>query len=150
MFQNVKSLNEDGGIKIQTVVSFFYTLFTRMELIDNGEFDDHSFEDYKPTLELVESAILEGELDVNQLVSDNLNEFEFDRIFVDESQDWHSEEAKILKMIYSNVPIYVADGQQQMVRTTVPARWFEGVSKQHRRHEQLKRCLRLKSSLAGF
>ena len=37
-----------------------------------------------------------------------------------------------------------------MVRTFTPARWFEGVDKKDRRFEQLKKCVRQKSSLAGF
>ena len=47
-----------------------------MELSDHDESAEYSFNDYKPMLELVESAIMEGEFDINELVSNNLSEFE--------------------------------------------------------------------------
>ena len=149
-FQKIKSSDDDGGIKIQTVMSFFYTLFERLGLENSGSVDEHTFADYKPLLELVEEEIITNNFAFSDLIANNLDEFEFDKIFVDEAQDWHTEEANILKKFYIDTPITVADGKQQMIRTLKPARWFEGVPKENRRFEQLKRCIRLKSSLAGF
>lgn len=141
---------QGGGIRIQTVYSFFYTLLDRLKLGDGQYEDNENYEEYLTSLGSLMELIKGEPEQIKKLIDENRYEFEFDRVFVDEAQDWHQTEAEILKLVFSKVPICVADGKQQMIRTERKANWFQGVAKCDRRFEVLNKSLRQKSSLANF
>ncbi len=146
----IRAEDQSGGIRIQTVYSFFYTLLNRLGMDEGLPENNNGYEDYSSYLDTL-FQLLKGEPgQIKELIDENKYEFEFDRVFVDEAQDWHQAEADILKLVFDDVPLYVADGRQQIVRTSQKALWFQGIEKQNRRFVKLDKSLRQKSSIAGF
>ena len=148
--KNVKSDDENGGIKIETSMTFFYKLarcFGVFEKEYEGELDDVS---YNSVMELLKEELNAGTLSFENLKSKFPLDFAFDRIFVDEAQDWQVDEAEILKLIYQYEPICVADGRQQLVRSQRRTDWFLGTSRERRDFLELKICLRMKNNLYDF
>ena len=101
-------------------------------------------------MELLKEELNAGPLSFENLKSKFPLDFAFDRIFVDEAQDWHVDEAEILKLIYRSEPICVADGRQQLVRSQRRTDWFLGTSRERRDFLELKICLRMKNNLYDF
>ena len=148
--KNVKSDDENGGIKIETSMTFFYKLARSFGILEKeyeGELDDGS---YNLVMELLKEELKAGKLSFEDLKSKFPLDFAFDRIFVDEAQDWHVDEAEILKLIYQSEPICVADGRQQLVRSQRRTDWFLGTSRERRDFLELKICLRMKNNLYDF
>ena len=148
--KNVKSDDENGGIKIETSMTFFYKLARSFGILEKeyeGELDDGS---YSSVMELLKEELNAGTLSFENLKSKFPLDFAFDRIFVDEAQDWHVDEAEILKLIYRSEPICVADGRQQLVRSQRRTDWFLGTSRENRDFLELKICLRMKNNLYDF
>jgi hypothetical protein len=148
--KNVKSDDENGGIKIETSMTFFYKLARSFGILEKeyeGELDDGS---YNLVMELLKEELKAGKLSFEDLKSKFPLDFAFDRIFVDEAQDWHVDEAEILKLIYQSEPICVADGRQQLVRSQRRTDWFLGTSRERRDFLELKMCLRMKNNLYDF
>lgn len=146
----IHSEDKGGGIRVQTVYSFFYTLLDRLKLSESRYGDGDNYNDHLQSLASIMELLKEDPSFIQELISENRYDFEFDRIFVDEAQDWHQIEAELLKLVFCGVPICVADGKQQMIRTDRKANWFQGVDKSKRRFETFNKSLRQKSSLANF
>lgn len=70
-------------------------------------------------------------------------------MFVDEGQDWPSNEIDILRAVHLPERIIVADGVDQYVRASV-ADWDAGLAREKLRPRRLRRCLRMKANLAHF
>ena len=147
---SIKSEEESGGVKVQTAMSFFYSVLSKLDLGVEDIKDSSSFSEYKETLESLQILLKDTPEILKELIQRFPFDFHFDRVFVDEAQDWYQPEAEILKSLYDDVPLYVADGKQQMVRTKTPANWFIGVDRDKRHFERLEVCLRQKSSLSNF
>lgn len=147
----IKSEEEaGGGVRIQTAMSFFYSIFNKLNLTSKNLQNASDFSEYEEELSLLHSIVADSPEILKELVTKNSYDFQFDRVFVDEAQDWYQPEAEILKAMYDNIPIYVADGKQQMVKAKMPAKWFIGVDNNRRYFEFLDVCLRQKSSLCNF
>ncbi|SKA24747.1 hypothetical protein [Consotaella salsifontis] len=87
--------------------------------------------------------------DIDELVGRQPDEFLWDIVFVDEGQDWPSNEIEILRAVYGPERIAVADGVDQFVRDSV-ADWSRGLLREQIRPRRLTRCLRMKANLALF
>ena len=148
--KNIKSDDENGGIKIETSMTFFYKVARSFELLESdfkGELDDAS---YKSVIELLKEDLATGVQSFESFKSKFPLDFAFDRVFVDEAQDWYMDEAEILKKIYEMEPICVADGKQQLVRSQRRTDWFLGTSRERREFLDLNVCLRMKNNLYDF
>ena len=104
-------------------------MLSKLGLQEGLQEENDGYEDYSTSLEILKDHLKDNIGHVKTLISENPYEFEFDRVFVDEAQDWHQIEAEILKLIYADVTICVADGRQQMVRVQKKANWFQELLK---------------------
>lgn len=140
---------EKGGICIETVHAFIGRLMLELGVIQNYVGFLEAYEDHKDLLleYLRSNAISQSDLD--DVIARNPTDFLWDIVFVDEGQDWPSNEIEILQTIYHPERIAVADGVDQFIRNSI-ADWSSGVSRAHFRQHRLNRCLRMKANLAHF
>ncbi|MFC1560339.1 DNA/RNA helicase, partial [Pseudomonadota bacterium] len=147
---NVPSDPELGGIKVDTVMSFMYSWFRRLQLLEDDE--DLSFDNYdahcaNATAMLKGGAITGG--DVDAIKAGDQFRYDFNSIVVDEAQDWPQEEASLLKALYEPNTICLADGVDQLIRGKA-TNWDEGVPREARKIIPLQKCLRMKRNLSVF
>ncbi|MEO3413722.1 DNA/RNA helicase domain-containing protein [Roseovarius sp. CAU 1744] len=138
-----------GGIGIETVHAFLGRLMRELGII--GSEDDFlaNYEKHKQgLLDYLRSGAV-SKVDLKNLIEENADEFAWDVIFVDEGQDWPSNEIEILRTVFRPEQIVVADGVDQYVRDSV-ADWDAGLSRDLLRPRRLRRCLRMKANLAHF
>ena len=140
---------ERGGISIETVHSFIGRLLKGLGIIEDYEGFLQNYETHKDTLvEYIRSGAVSRE-DIDRLIADDPDTFAWDVVFVDEGQDWPSNEISILRSIYASERLAVADGVDQYVRSSV-ADWSSGVDRTTVQVRRLRRCLRMKENLAYF
>lgn len=140
-----------GAIQIQTVHSFLYSALRGMGIIDQHEPTFlANYERLKDeALEFLQTGAV-SKADVEQLAKSNVEAFRWDYVFVDEGQDWPSNERDLLMKLYSYKQIVVADGVDQLVRGHVQADWRGTLKQSEIRKVNLKRCLRMKAGLVRF
>lgn len=140
---------EEGGIKVQTTMSFFYSWLSQLGVSSPHQ---DGFEDYRhlcaEALELIDGGALSRD-DTSSIKARNPAQFEFDRIVVDEAQDSPTEEVALLKALYPLENIVISDGLDQLVRGE-RAHWLAGIPKDRRLILNVIRCLRMKRNLAVF
>ncbi|HEY0771869.1 MAG TPA: DNA/RNA helicase domain-containing protein [Sphingobacteriaceae bacterium] len=127
------------SIIIQTVHQFLYSLFERLRIIPSPCLDFLAqYEQYKAeALELVGAA--------------QPKEIEhWDYVFIDEAQDWPTDERDILFAVYDYRQFVLADGVDQLVRTQKHIDWRERVERKDTQVISLRKGLRLKEGLCVF
>ena len=140
---------ESGGICIDTVHAFIGRLMHGLGIIQNYDHFLESYEEHKNVLlEYINSEAV-SQADIDELISMNPTDFLWDTVFVDEGQDWPTNEIEILRAVYTPQRIAVADGVDQYVRNSV-ADWSTGISREYIQPHRLTRCLRMKANLALF
>lgn len=140
---------EKGGISIETVHAFVGRLMRELGIIKSyDDFLDRYDEHKKNFLDYIHSGAVSQE-DLQDIVNQHADDFSWDVIFVDEGQDWPSDEIDILRAVYEPEQIVVADGVDQYVRASI-ADWSSGLSLEKMRPRRLRRCLRMKANLAHF
>lgn len=140
---------ERGGISIDTVHAFIGRLMVELGIIQSYDEFLESYETHKNTLlDYFRSDAIVRE-DIDRVIEHDPDAFLWDVVFVDEGQDWPSNEIEILRSIYGPERIVVADGVDQFVRHSV-ADWSAGVPREQLRPHRLTRCLRMKANLAHF
>tara|TARA_R110002110_G_scaffold415612_7_gene652405 strand:+ start:220565 stop:222532 length:1968 start_codon:yes stop_codon:yes gene_type:complete len=140
---------ENGGISVETVHAFIGRLMRELGIIGS---DDAFLENYEKHKEVLLDYLQNGavsEKDLAELIEEHADTFAWDVIFVDEGQDWPSNEIDILRAVYPPERIVVADGVDQYVRSSV-ADWGAGLTREKFRPRRLRRCLRMKANLAHF
>ena len=140
---------ENGGICIDTVHAFIGKFMYELGIIQS--YDDFlgRYKEHKGTLlEYIQSGAV-SQSDLDNVLEKNAADFMWDIVFVDEGQDWPSDEIEILRAIYRPECIVVADGVDQYVRSSV-ADWASGLPHEKLRPRRLRRCLRMKANLAYF
>ena len=140
---------EKGGISIETVHAFIGRLIVGLGLMEGYE---GFLEAYDERKELLLQYLRDGAVskaDIDHLISSQPDVFLWDIVFVDEGQDWPSNEIEILRAVYGAERIAVADGVDQFVRDSV-ADWSHGLPREQIRPRRLTRCLRMKANLALF
>ena len=113
---------------------------------------DDFLENYEKHKETLLDYIRRGAVsqdDLERVVENNTDDFLWDVIFVDEGQDWPSNEIDILRAVYQPERIVIADGVDQYVRASV-ADWASCLAPEKLRARRLRRCLRMKANLAHF
>lgn len=140
---------EKGGISIDTVHAFIGSLMHELGIIQSYDDFLERYEQHKETLlDYLRSGAVSQE-DLHDIVDANAGDFAWDTVFVDEGQDWPTNEIDILRAVYSPERIVVADGVDQYVRASV-ADWATGLAQDRLRPRRLRRCLRMKANLAYF
>jgi hypothetical protein len=140
----------DGGIAVHTVMSFMYSWFKRLQLLDEDE--EASFDDYPAHCAAATDLLAGGAIsakDIQAVLKEFPEKFDFDYVVVDESQDWPQAEADLLKALYAPVRIAIGDGVDQLVRGA-RTDWDRGVDESDREVISLDTTLRMKSNLSGF
>ncbi|MEX0730251.1 MAG: hypothetical protein WED00_15295 [Aquisalimonadaceae bacterium] len=140
---------EKGGIGTDTVHAFIGRLMRELGIVGTDDAFMENYEEHKEALlEYLRSGALSAD-DLAAIVEERADDFAWDLIFVDEGQDWPSNEIDILRAVYPPECIVVADGVDQYVRASV-ADWGSGLAREKRRPRRLRRCLRMKANLAYF
>jgi GTPase SAR1 family protein len=138
-----------GGIGVETVNSFIARLMGELGIIGNDDDFLDNYEKHKQSLiDYLRSGAVSS-ADLKSLIEENADDFAWDVIFVDEGQDWPSDEIETLRTVFTPEQIVVADGVDQYVRDSV-ADWDAGLSRELLRPRRLRRCLRMKANLAHF
>ncbi|WP_324398191.1 DNA/RNA helicase domain-containing protein [Amaricoccus sp.] len=140
---------ERGGIGIETVHAFVRRLMMELGIIGSDDDFLANYEKHKQGLLDYLRSGAASEDDLKKLIEENADDFAWDVIFVDEGQDWPSNEIEILRTVFRPEQIVVADGVDQYVRDSV-ADWDVGLSRDLLRPRRLRRCLRMKANLAHF
>jgi hypothetical protein len=139
----------EGGISVDTVHAFIGRLMHELGTIGINDSFLEDYEDNKDALvEYLQSGAISAN-DVASMIQKQADNFAWDTIYVDEGQDWPSNEIDILRAVYPPECIVIADGVDQYVRESV-ADWRTGVPREKLRPRRLKRCLRMKANLAFF
>jgi hypothetical protein len=140
---------EEGGILVDTVMSFMFSWFYALKLIDSA---DQFLESYESlclsAIELIQGGAV-TEADIKAIVKLSPDRYDFDAIFIDEAQDWPQSEADLIKLLYPIKSICIADGIDQLLRGK-RTDWNKNVSNENRGVISLNRCLRMKRNLAVF
>lgn len=140
---------EKGGISIETVHAFVARLMRELGILNTDTRFLENYEKHKEALlEYLRSGAVSKD-DLAALIEEQADAFSWDIIFVDEGQDWPSNEIEILRTIYAPEQIVVADGVDQYVRASV-ADWDVGLPREKKGSRRLTRCLRMKANLAHF
>lgn len=140
---------EDGGIMVQTAMSFFYSWMHRLGVTMS---DDEGYAAYPAKCREALDNLAGGALDDADLAAikqSGPTRFDFDWIVVDEAQDWPPYEVALLKRLYDPRTIAVADGVDQLVRGD-RADWLAETTRDTRQLVNLVHCLRMKRNLAVF
>lgn len=146
---NIPSSVEAGGIRVGTVMSFLYTWFSKLGLLDEGPLDFSTYPQLcSEAVELIEGGAVARE-EIDEIIYSDPDFLDFDHVFVDEGQDWPSGETALLKALYDPTRLCVADGVDQLVRGA-RANWRAGLPRDKRNTLPLGKCLRLKRNLSLF
>jgi hypothetical protein len=140
---------EKGGICIDTVHAFIGRLMHGLGIIQNYDCFLDRYEERKEVLLDYIRCKAVSQSDIDDLIARNPADFLWDIVFVDEGQDWPTNEIEILRTVYTPQRIAVADGVDQFIRNSV-ADWSVGISRDQFRPRRLTRCLRMKANLALF
>lgn len=147
----VGDYTSENSIHIQTVHSFFYSLMTSLQVIepDPEKFLDHYDENKTDLRNMLHQGAITAE-DTKNLKDSDWVAFHWDYVFVDEGQDWPQDERDILFALYSHRNFVIADGVDQLIRSSRPANWRLGLPRSEVTIKPLRRCLRMKAGLTRF
>lgn len=115
----------DGSITINTIYSFFYSVFYKMGLRNEFEEDSdyNNFPIYiKKLLGLLENETVEKN-EIRKLSTKYPHLFKYDYVMIDEGQDWSSDERDIIYKLFEPNKIIIADGMDQLIRSNKPCKW---------------------------
>lgn len=138
---------ENGGIGIETVHGFIGRLMISLGIIDSyNDFLEHYSEHKATLLDYFSSGTIKPD-DIQAVKSKHTEDFDWDLIFVDEGQDWPSDEIAILRYLYNPEQITISDGVDQFVRESV-ADWTSGTTASVK-VRKLTQCMRMKANIAA-
>lgn len=139
------------SIRMQTVHSFFYRMLSELGLSEVNQADFlQTYDELKgQAIQFLESGLL-LERDFSELKRNHSSDFLWDYIFIDEAQDWPDDERQILFRFYPHTIFAVADGIDQLIRSTQPVDWSHSVIRTDRIVTPLRTCLRMKAGLTRF
>ena len=139
----------EGGIAIETVMSFMYSWLAGLHILDDEEV---SYDEYPRLLDEALEHFDVGTVgpdEIEALRAQRPDRFDFDHVFVDEGQDWPVDEVRLLKTFYGPPRLCIADGVDQLTRGE-HVDWTRGVPSSQRTVVPLMACLRMKRNLALF
>lgn len=136
--------------QVRTAHSFFHAILLRLGIINAKEEFLERYEEWKNLAlqYLQEGALAAGDFD--ELRQDYPDTFDWDRIFVDEGQDWPHNEMALLRRLHGTGKLIVADGVDQLVRQDSNCDWLFGLHEDEYQILHLGAGLRMKRNLASF
>lgn len=139
----------NGGISVETVHTYIRRIMTNLGMIQpNDDFLNNYDALKKELLGFLNSEAISKD-DIARLKLQHGMDHDWDLIFVDEGQDWPSDEISILRKFYESHQMIISDGIDQFVRDSV-ADWSIGVDRKLTSVKRLQKCLRMKANLAHF
>lgn len=160
-FQGFSSDIDESTVQISTLHKFFRDVLIGFGLgqrqIDSGKKEIDLFLNdkiyYKLLNELVE-LIDEGLVDedeISNLLKSNYDTIDYDYVLVDECQDWDEREKLVLYKIFGFQKIILAEGADQLVRTSKKCNWvYQMRPKRDFNKTNEKFSLRQKKGLVRF
>lgn len=145
------------GIHVGTAHSFFVDLCRDLGLA--GEFADSELpradfaEQYAALKQEALQYLREGAItpaDIAQRRDEGAATLSYDYVMVDEGQDWPDDERDLLMEVFSHRRLVVAEGREQLVRSSTPADWRGRLSRDQVCVHELRASLRMKSNLVRF
>ena len=149
---NVGDSLAERAIQIQTVHSFIYSAVRTLGITSEQENDDF-LTNYEPLKNEALAYLTSGTIsqaDIRQMASTGEGAFAWDYVFVDEGQDWPTNERDLLLQMYPPQKVAVAYGREQLVRGQIAASWREAGTPSHTEIITLKTAFRMKANLARF
>lgn len=140
---------DDGGVAIESSMSFFKKLLIAFCMLDNEE---DFIAQYSAALAELSTAFNEGIFsreEICKVIDKHPEFFAYDYVFIDESQDWFYDEIKIIRNIYDIKNIVISDGMDQIVRGSRSS-WTLGLKEPEKNVFLLERSLRMKGNLTLF
>jgi hypothetical protein len=147
----VASDSYEGGVHVQTVMSFMYHCFKYFGLFENNTRLTYEkyLEQCKNCLELIEGGALRQE-EIQEIIAAHPDALAFNKIMVDEGQDWPDDEASLLKALFGAKHLCVADGVDQFMRGGARTHWCDTTNRENSEIIYLESCLRMKRNLCDF
>jgi AAA domain len=146
-----KSDLDDGAVQVETIHAFMRRLLVGFGLYteqDTRPYLDHYEELKAEFLALLREKAVTAE-DIQSLLREHQDEVAWDKLLIDEGQDWPQDEREILFAVFDSKNFIVADGVDQLVRGQVRTNWTKGVE-YHKPIIGEKRSLRQKANLCRF
>lgn len=138
-----------AGVRVRTAMRFIYQALGALDVLPS-EADWTKYEEYKrDALRLFEHDALGG-ADVEMLRAAHPDAFGWDHVFIDEAQDWPTDERDLLLRLFPRSQFVIADGQDQLIRSGVACNWAAGVAKTECAIQPRGRGLRMKANLTRF
>jgi hypothetical protein len=138
----------ERAIGIRTVHKLMRDWLISLKLFDSSE---HDFIDEYENLKTELLSLLDGEAldssDILQHKRDNSRNLAWDYVLIDECQDWPANERDAIFKMYGHKNCILADGVDQLVRTSKYTDWREKIPITETQIVPLRKSLRLKSSL---
>ena len=141
----------EHSIQMQTVHSFFYAALSALGIIrSNSKSFLENYEELKDeALAYFITGVL-SQADVEKLRLSTSEAFTWDYLFIDEGQDWPQNEQELLLHLYPYNRFVIAEGIDQLIRSSTPANWKERLRATPPHLLSLKTCIRMKAGLARF
>lgn len=147
---HVPSNPYEGGIKVQTVMSFISGWLVRLGIDSDAEYDLSRYEENcRSALEALREGAITDE-DINGVRRNHEELYDFDCIIADEAQDWPWPEAELVKSLYGHRRLCVGDGVDQLIRSTSPTNWTKDVPEEEVEVVSLTESRRMKRNLSTF
>jgi hypothetical protein len=136
--------------QIRTAHSFFRALLLKIGIINEEENFLERYEEWKNSaLQYLKEGALAAR-DFLAVCQKDPETFDWDRILVDEGQDWPQNEVALLRVLFGTSKLIVADGVDQLVRQDTTCDWLSGLRCQDYQILHLEEGLRMKRNLATF
>lgn len=139
----------DGrSVSVSTVHKFFFRFMHKLGLISKN--DDTFLERYDTLVHDLWLLISSGAVtrdDINKAIGADYGGLAWDRLLVDEGQDWSESERNVLVFVYGHHNISVGAGVDQLIRSHAACDWPQGLARTNKR---LRVSLRQKSNLVTF
>jgi hypothetical protein len=136
--------------QVRTVHSFFQSLLLELGVVTQDENSLSRYEELKErALQYFDAGVV-GQDDIEEIRSKDPESFDWDKIFVDEGQDWPRNEMMLLRRLYGTSKLVIADGIDQLIRQERNCDWLEGLQPDDHEVVHLRTGLRMKRNLASF
>jgi len=139
----------DGSIEIKSLYSYWYSIFRKVDLIDDID-EESSFRNLPIHIKTLNSLLDNKIIDKKKLSIDYPNLFKYDFVMIDEGQDWPSPERDLIYKLFGSNKIIIADGIDQLIRGNIPCKWKDSILCEDSKTISLSKGFRQKTNLTLF
>lgn len=160
----LQGISDDIGantVHINTLHKFFRDVLEGFEIgtkknedgireIENFLHDDTYYKLLDELVELIDEGLIDDK-EIQDLMCANYQTIDFEYVLVDECQDWDEREKIVLYKLFGQQHVILAEGFDQLVRTTKKCNWVYGMRpKRDFNKTNENKSLRQKKSLVRF